>query len=90
MEFLRQLIEQLSRPRKLRDNYAIYQLRPQIAMELKPLRRDRGYTQEDVAFLADVHRSSVVKLEGGFAHVNVDQLKKLLEAYETLAIEKKS
>lgn len=48
-----------------------------LANNLRRLRAERGMTQEDLAFEADLHRTFVAHVERGVRNISIDNIEKL-------------
>lgn len=58
------------------------QMRIIVGRNLRAYRTEKGYTQEQLARLAEVDLFYISKLENGKVNVSVDTLEKLSEALE--------
>lgn len=56
-------------------------LRSGIAKELKKLRIDNDYTQEDVSSKSGVNIGTIVRYEQGTVTANLDKLQRILKIY---------
>lgn len=56
-------------------------LRSGIAKELKKLRIENDYTQEDVSIKSGVNIGTIVRYEQGTVTANLDKLSKILKIY---------
>lgn len=54
--------------------------RQRIATNLKRLRKERGFSQEEMAELAEFHRTYVSQLERCVTNISIDGLEKLAMA----------
>jgi transcriptional regulator with XRE-family HTH domain len=57
-------------------------LRQVLAANLRRARHARGFSQEDLAYTADVDRTYVSKLERGASNVGIDIIEKLAKVLE--------
>ncbi len=57
------------------DQY-IHENRESIGMRLRILREKRGYSQDELAEIMDVHRSTISKVETGKFAITIDYLVK--------------
>jgi transcriptional regulator with XRE-family HTH domain len=55
-------------------------LRSTFAANLRRLRADKGWSQEELAFKADVNRSYLARVEAGRPYVGLEVIGKLAEA----------
>ena len=60
-------------------------IRTVLARNLKRIREERGYSQEDLAFRADLHRTYVSGVERGVRNPTIVIVQKLAEALEVEA-----
>ena len=60
-------------------------IRTVLAKNLKRIREERGYSQEDLAFRADLHRTYVSGVERGVRNPTIVIVQKLAEALEVEA-----
>ena len=51
-----------------------------LANNLRRLRAERGMTQEDLAFEANLHRTFVAHVERGVRNISIDNIEKLASA----------
>jgi transcriptional regulator with XRE-family HTH domain len=51
-----------------------------LANNLRRLRAERGMTQEDLAFEANLHRTFVAHVERGVRNISIDNIEKLANA----------
>ena len=51
-----------------------------LAINLRRLRAERGMSQEDLAFDANLHRTFVAHVERGVRNISIDNIEKLARA----------
>ncbi len=51
-------------------------LRYKIGQELKNIRKQRGYTQEQLASMMEISRSTISKIENGQLNLSIDYLER--------------
>lgn len=51
-----------------------------LARNLRALRAERGWSQEDLAFEAELHRTFIAHVERGKRNISIDNLEKLAKA----------
>ena len=71
-----QLLGMLNRP----QSFLMNDLRDTVARNLRRLRTEKGWTQEELAFRAKVDRSYISQLETGVYSASVTMLGKLAKA----------
>lgn len=52
---------------------------------MRRLRKDRGWSQEELAFEAQLHRTYISDLERGARNPSIEIIEKLQKAFETTA-----
>lgn len=65
----------MNKSKKPTDQY-IYEHRELIGKSIRALREKRGYSQDELAEIMDVHRSTISKVETGKFSVSIDYLVK--------------
>ena len=65
----------MNESKKLTDQY-IYEHRELIGKSIRTLREKRGYSQDELAEIMDVHRSTISKVETGKFSISIDYLVK--------------
>ncbi len=63
----------MSKKPKLTDKY-IQERRESIGMTIRGLRENKGYSQDDLAEIMNVHRSTISKVETGKFSITIDYL----------------
>lgn len=63
-----------------KKNLAVGEARRRIAENVRRLRKERGLSQEEMAELADFHRTYVSQLERCITNISVDGLERLAGA----------
>lgn len=58
----------------------ITNVRDVLSKNLRALRTDRGWSQETLAFEAELHRTFVAHVEQGKRNISIDNLEKLAKA----------
>jgi transcriptional regulator with XRE-family HTH domain len=53
-----------------------------LARNLKSLRAERGWSQEDLALESDLHRTFVAHVERGARNISIDNIEKLAVALQ--------
>lgn len=53
-----------------------------LARNLRRLRADKGWSQEDLALEADLHRTFVAHVERGARNISIDNIEKLATAFD--------
>ena len=59
------------------------QLRKTLGSNLRRLRLDRGWSQEDLAHRAGLHRTYVSSVERAQRNISIDQIERLADAFDT-------
>lgn len=65
----------MKRKSKLTESY-IHDYREKIGKSIRLLREKRGYSQDEVAEIMEVHRSTISKVETGKFSISIDYLVK--------------
>jgi len=63
------------------------QLRLLFAQNIRQIRQERGYSQEQLADLCDLHRTYISDIERGNRNVSIDNIEKIAEALKIPAYE---
>jgi len=63
----------MSKKSRPTDQY-IQEYRESIGMKIRAFREKRGYSQDELAEIMDVHRSTISKVETGKFSISVDYL----------------
>jgi transcriptional regulator with XRE-family HTH domain len=63
-------MDKKSRP----TNHYIQEYRESIGMKIRAFREKKGYSQDELAEIMDVHRSTISKVETGKFSITVDYL----------------
>lgn len=53
-----------------------------LAVNLRALRAARGWSQEDLAFESDLHRTFVAHVERGVRNISLDNIERLAKALQ--------
>lgn len=59
-------------------------LRKTLGANLRRLRLDRGWSQEELAHRAGLHRTYISSVECAQRNISIDQIERLADAFDTL------
>ena len=65
----------MNKEQKIPDNY-IFEYREKIGKIIRELRENKNYSQDDLAGIMGVHRSTLSKIESGKFAITIDYLAK--------------
>ena len=62
----------------------VARLRQTLGANLRRLRLDRGWSQEELAHRAGLHRTYISSVERAQRNISIDQIERLVDAFGTL------
>lgn len=64
-----------------------FEARQILAVNLRRLRSERGWSQEELAFESDLHRTFVAHVERGVRNISLDNIERLARAFQVPTFE---